>query len=56
MNMAEYCSRWSQQPVNVTFEPIIRGLKSDIFTTSLELQAVHMFLFFIYHKYDLSSR
>ena len=31
MNMAEYGSRQLQQPVNVNFEPIIRGLKSDIF-------------------------
>ena len=31
MNMAEYGSQWSQQPENVNFEPIIRGLKSDIF-------------------------
>ena len=31
MNMAEYGSRRSQQPANVNFEPIIRGLKSDIF-------------------------
>ena len=29
MNMAKYGSRWSQQPENVNFEPIIRGLKSD---------------------------
>ena len=31
MNMAKYGSRRSQQPENVNFEPIIRGLKSDIF-------------------------
>ena len=31
MNMAKYGSRRSQQPENVKFEPIIRGLKSDIF-------------------------
>ena len=28
MNMAKYGSRRSQQPENVNFEPIIRGLKS----------------------------
>ena len=27
MNMAKYVSRRSQQPENVNFEPIIRGLK-----------------------------
>ena len=32
MNMAEYGCRLSQQPANVNFKPIIRGLKSDIFT------------------------
>ena len=31
MDMAEYDFRRSQQPDNVNFEPIIRGLKSDIF-------------------------
>ena len=31
MNMAEYGRRRSQQPANVNFEPIIRGLPSDIF-------------------------
>ena len=31
MNMAKYGSRRSQQPENVNFEPIIRGLKSDTF-------------------------
>ena len=31
MNMAEYGSRRSKQHKNVNFEPIIRGLKSDIF-------------------------
>ena len=31
MNMAEYGSRRSQQPANVNFALIIRGLKSDIF-------------------------
>ena len=31
MNMAEYGSRRSQQSENVNSEPIIRGLKSDIF-------------------------
>ena len=31
MNMAEYGSRWPQQPANVNFDPIIRGNKSDIF-------------------------
>ena len=31
MNMAKYGSRRSQQPENVNFEPILRGLKSDIF-------------------------
>ena len=29
--MTEYGSRWSQQPANVNFEPIIGGLKSVIF-------------------------
>ena len=31
LNRAEYGSRRSQQPANVNFRPIIRGLKSDIF-------------------------
>ena len=31
MKMAEYSSRRSHLPANVNFEPIIRGLKSDIF-------------------------
>ena len=31
MNMAKSGSRRSQQPENVNFEPILRGLKSDIF-------------------------
>ena len=31
MNMAKYGSRRSQQPENVNFEPIIKGLKSDVF-------------------------
>ena len=31
MNMAEYGSRRPQQPAKVNFEPIIRGLKSEIF-------------------------
>ena len=31
MNMAEIGRRRPQQPANVNFEPIIRGLKSDIF-------------------------
>ena len=31
MNMAEYGSRQSKQHKNVNFEPIIRGLKNDIF-------------------------
>ena len=31
LNRAEYGSRRSQQPKNVNFEPIISGLKSDIF-------------------------
>ena len=31
MNMAKYGSRQSQQPENVNFGPIIRGLKSEIF-------------------------
>ena len=31
MNMAKYGSQWLQHPENVNFEPIIRGLKSDIF-------------------------
>ena len=31
MNMAKYGSWRLQQPANVNFEPIIRGLKSDIF-------------------------
>jgi len=31
MNMAEYGIQWSEQPQNVNFEPIIRGLNSDIF-------------------------
>ena len=31
MNMAKYDSRRSEQPEGVNLEPIIRGLKSDIF-------------------------
>ena len=31
MNMAKYGSRRSQQPEIVNFEPIVRGLKGDIF-------------------------
>ena len=31
MNMTKYGSWLSQQPENVYFEPIIGGLKSDIF-------------------------
>ena len=31
MNMAEYGSQRSDQPENINFEQIIRGLKSDIF-------------------------
>ena len=31
LNRAEYGSQRSDQPENVNFEPIIRGLKSDIF-------------------------
>ena len=31
INMAKYGSRRSQLPENVNFEPIIRGLKSDLF-------------------------
>ena len=31
MNMAKYGHRQSQQPENVNFESVIRGLKSDIF-------------------------
>ena len=31
MAMTEYGSQRSDQPENVSFEPIIRGLKSDIF-------------------------
>ena len=31
MNMTEYGSQWPEQPANVNFEPIIRGLKSDVF-------------------------
>ena len=31
MNMAEYGSQRPQQLANVNFEPVIRGLKSDIF-------------------------
>ena len=31
MNMAGYGIGQSQQPANVNFEPIIRGLKTDIF-------------------------
>ena len=31
MDTAEYGRRWTQQPANVNFEPIIRGLKSNIF-------------------------
>ena len=31
LNMAEYGSQRPDQPENVNFEPIIRGLKSDIF-------------------------
>ena len=29
MNMAEYGSQRLQQPENVNFEPVIRGLKND---------------------------
>ena len=32
LNRAEYGSQQSDQPENVNFEPIIRGLKTDIFT------------------------
>ena len=31
LNRPEYGSQQSDQPENVNFEPIIRGLKSDIF-------------------------
>ena len=31
MNTAEYGSQRSDQPENVNFEPITRGLKSNIF-------------------------
>ena len=31
LHMAEYGSRRSQQPANVNFEPILKGLESDIF-------------------------
>ena len=31
MNRAEYGSQQSDQPEDVNFEPIIRGVKSDIF-------------------------
>ena len=36
LNMAEYATSWqsnwrSEQPKNVNFEPIIRGLKNDSF-------------------------
>ena len=31
LNRAEYGSQWSDQPEDVNFEPIMRGLKSDIF-------------------------
>ena len=31
MKMAEYSSRQLEQTENVIFEPVIRGLKSDIF-------------------------
>ena len=31
MNMAAYGNQRPEQPVNVNFEPIIKGLKSDIF-------------------------
>ena len=31
LNRAEYGSQRSDQPESVNFEPIIRGLKSDIF-------------------------
>ena len=31
MNIAEYGSQRSEQPQNVNFEPIIRGLENDIF-------------------------
>ena len=31
LNRAEYGSQRSDQPENVNFEPIMRGLKSDIF-------------------------
>ena len=31
LNMVEYGSQRPEQPQNVNFEPIIRGLKSDTF-------------------------
>ena len=31
LNMVEYGSQRPDQPQNVNFEPIIRGLKTDIF-------------------------
>ena len=31
LNSAEDGSQWSDQPENVNFEPIIRGLKDDDF-------------------------
>ena len=41
MNVAEYGSQRSDQPENVNFEPIIRGLKSDIFTeTKCEIRFI----------------
>ena len=33
LNRAKYGSQRSEEPVNVNFEPIIRGLKGDIFFT-----------------------
>ena len=42
LNRAEYASRRSQQPKNVNFEPIKRGLKSDIFDWDQVLNPFHI--------------
>ena len=42
MNMAKYGSQRSQQPDDVNFEPIIRGLKSDIFDWGQVLNPFHI--------------
>ena len=42
MNMAVYGSRRSQQPENVNFSPIIRGLRIDIFDRGQVLNPFYM--------------